>query len=101
MPELKCNPPCGRPSFTISSIVRIPLWYILFLMSYVEVIQRWQRLPEAQQRRLRWQAIPQQVADSMAFEGEPVDLAWLTKLHLQTPPPAGLKPAGESSTTRS
>jgi len=29
---------------------------------------------------LRWQAIPQQVADSLASEGEPVELAWLTNL---------------------
>jgi hypothetical protein len=68
-------------------------------MGYVEAIQRWQLLSARTQQQLRWQAIPQQVADSMAFEGEPVDLAWLTKLHPPTPP-AGLKPAGESSATR-
>jgi len=68
-------------------------------MGYVEAIQRWQLLSARTQQQLRWQAIPQQVADSMAFEGEPVDLAWLTKLHPLTPP-AGLKPAGESSVTR-
>ena len=61
-------------------------------MGYVEAIDRWRALPDAMRRRLRWQAIPQQVAESMAFEGEPVDLAWLTKLHPPTPPPAGSKP---------
>jgi hypothetical protein len=69
-------------------------------MSYVETIQRWRNLPPEQQRQLRWRAIPKQVADSMAFEGEPVDLEWLTKLHLKTPPPAGSKPAAESSVTQ-
>jgi hypothetical protein len=68
-------------------------------MGYVEAIQRWQLLSARTQQQLRWQAIPQQVADSMAFEGEPVDLAWLTKLHPPTPP-AGLKPAGASFATR-
>jgi len=68
-------------------------------MGYVEAIQRWQLLSARTQQQLRWQAIPQQVADSMAFEDEPVDLAWLTKLHPPTPP-AGWKPAGESSATR-
>ena len=61
-------------------------------MGYVEAIDRWRALPDATRRRLRWQAIPQQVAESMAFEGEPVDLAWLTKLHPPTPPPARSKP---------
>jgi hypothetical protein len=68
-------------------------------MGYVEAIQRWQLLSARTQQQLRWQAIPKQVADSMAFEGEPVDLEWLTKLHPPTPP-AGSKPAGESSATR-
>lgn len=66
-------------------------------MSYLEVIRRWRALPAEQQLKLRWAAIPQQVADSMAFEGEPVDPAWLTQLHPPTPPPAGSKPAGASS----
>ena len=68
-------------------------------MGYVEAIHRWQSLPAAARQQLRWQAIPQQVADSMAFEGEPVDLVWLTKLHPPTPP-AGSKPREESSATQ-
>jgi hypothetical protein len=68
-------------------------------MGYVEAIDRWRALPDATRRRLRWQAIPQQVADSMAFEGEPVDLAWLTNLHPPTPPPAGSKPPKAFSVT--
>ena len=49
-------------------------------MGYLEAIDLWRALPDATRCRLRWQAIPQQVADSLAFEGEPVELAWLTIL---------------------
>lgn len=70
-------------------------------MSYLEIIRRWRALPEARQREIRWREIPRQVAASMAFEGEPVDLEWLEKIHRETPRPAGLKPAGASSVTLS
>jgi hypothetical protein len=70
-------------------------------MSFVEAINRWRALPEDEQRRRRWEAIPQQVADSMAFEGEPVDLEWLKKLHKEMGPRGGLKQRAASSATRS
>lgn len=70
-------------------------------MSYLEIIRRWRALPEARQREIRWREIPRQVAASMAFEGEPVDLEWLEKIHHEMPRPAGLKPAGASSVTPS
>jgi len=59
-------------------------------MSFVEAINRWRALPEQEQRRRRWEAIPQQVADSMAFEGEHVDLEWLKTLHRTWGPRAEL-----------
>jgi hypothetical protein len=62
-------------------------------VSYIEAIQKWRDLPEEQQLRRRWDAIPQQVADSMAFEGERVDVEWLKELHAKADPPAGLKPS--------
>jgi hypothetical protein len=65
-------------------------------MSFVEAINRWRALPEDEQRRRRWEAIPQQVADSMAFEGEPVDIEWLKTLHRTLGPRDGSKPRGES-----
>ena len=55
-------------------------------MGYVEAIQRWQLLSARAQQQLRWQAIPKQVADSMAFEGEPVDFEWLKTLHNRRTP---------------
>jgi len=68
-------------------------------MSHRDAIARWQALPPKERQALRWAAIPRQVAESMAFEGEPVDYEWLATLHARTPPPAGSKPAGEYSAT--
>jgi len=65
-----------------------------------EAILRWQALSPERQLELRWRAIPKQVAASMAFEGEPVDIAWLEKLHQQTPRPVGLKQRAASSVTQ-
>jgi hypothetical protein len=45
-------------------------------MTWQENIARW------------WAAIPQQVAASMAFAGEPVDLEWLKELHRRRTPRA-------------
>ena len=59
-------------------------------------IERWRALPSDQRTREEWQRIPRQVAQSMAFEGEPVDLQWLTKQHAPLTPPARLKPSGVS-----
>ena len=42
-------------------------------------IRRWCALPSDQRTREAWHRIPRQVAQSMAFEGEPVHLQWLTK----------------------
>gem|GEM_PF-4637153 len=64
-------------------------------MNYVDTITRWRKLLLETRRKLRWDAIPRQVAESMAFEGEPVDLVWL---HPTTHPLlAGSKPVEESS----
>jgi len=41
-------------------------------------IQRWRALSSEQRTQAAWRRIPRQVAQSMAFEGEPVDLQWLT-----------------------
>jgi hypothetical protein len=61
-------------------------------MKWTETIQRWQRLNTEAQQQICWRRIPRQVALSMAFERENVDLSWLEKLHRQTAPPASLKP---------
>jgi hypothetical protein len=49
-------------------------------MDWNEAIRQWRALPEAEQQRRR-ATIPRKVARSMAFEGEPVDLALLEARH--------------------
>ncbi|MDR1282871.1 MAG: hypothetical protein LBK99_18915 [Opitutaceae bacterium] len=60
-------------------------------MNVAETIATWRALPEEERRRICWQRIPAQVADSMAFEKEPVDIAWLKTRHPQTMPPVASK----------
>src|ERR1039458_4551283 len=52
-------------------------------MKWTETILRWRQLSAEAQRRICWERIPRQVALSMAFEWEPVEVAWLQKLHRQ------------------
>ena len=65
-------------------------------MNWIEIVHRWRRLPAEEKLRRRWQAIPLDVAQSMAFEGEPVDRRWLEELHSQTATPALSKPLAAS-----
>ncbi|MEP6662156.1 MAG: hypothetical protein ABJC04_00705 [Verrucomicrobiota bacterium] len=44
-------------------------------------IAHWRKLSPAERKARRWKEIPRQVAASMAFEGELVDLEWL-KLYI-------------------
>ena len=69
-------------------------------MSYIEKIQQWKALPPERKMQLRWEAIPLNVARSMAFEKEPVDLDLLREIHARTEPPALLKPLSAPSATR-
>lgn len=45
------------------------------------VIHAWRSLPAEEKQAIRWRRIPRNVALSMAFEGEPVDLAELEAEH--------------------
>ena len=56
--------------------------------------------PETQQRRM-WDHIPQSVAESMAFEGEPVGMDLLRAQHARRAPPATSKLREASSATSS
>ena len=43
-------------------------------MTWIENIERWRQLPAEEKLLRRWRAIPRDVAQSMAFEGEAVDI---------------------------
>ena len=50
-------------------------------MNWTKKIERWRALPPEEQARVRRSRIPLNVAESMAFEGEPVELAALEAEH--------------------
>ena len=68
-------------------------------MTWIENIERWRQLPAEEKLVRRWQAIPRDVAQSMAFEGEPVDIQTLREIHARIELPALLKQHGASSPT--
>jgi hypothetical protein len=70
-------------------------------MTYLETIRRWKALPPERKLQLRWEAIPLNVARSMAFEREPVDLETIRALHARTAPPVSLKRPAASSVAQS
>ena len=69
----------------------------LCLMNWTESISQWRRLPAGEKLRRRWQAIPQDVAQSMAFEQEPVELGFLQEILDRIAPPAFSQPPVASS----
>ena len=62
-------------------------------MNWIETVNPWRRLSAAEKLRLRWQAIPQDVAQSMAFEREPVEIRRLQEILDQIAIPDSSKPA--------
>lgn len=70
-------------------------------MDWLSNMKAWQALPEENRRDQAWAQVPQSVAASMAFEGEPVDPTWLEKIHRRTEIPALSNPAAAFSPTRS
>ena len=61
-------------------------------MTTQENITRWRSLPPEEKLRRRWEAIPLDVAQSMAFEREPVAVERIRETLAQIEPPASLKP---------
>lgn len=59
-------------------------------MDWKEAIRRWRALPPEERLRREWESIPENVATSMAFAGEPVDLDVLKETHATRPLPPGL-----------
>jgi len=52
-------------------------------MNWTDRVTQWRRLPPREKLLRRWEAIPLDVAQSMAFEREPVDMAPLRSLLAQ------------------
>ncbi len=52
-------------------------------MDWKQAIKRWRALPLEEQARIRRGRIPLNVAESMAFEGELVDLRMLETEHVR------------------
>ena len=70
-------------------------------MTWIQNIARWRRLPAETKLRHRWEAIPADGAESMAFEGEPVPLETIRATLARIEPPAGLQRPAVSSATNS
>ncbi len=61
-------------------------------MNWKENITRWRSLPPEEKLRRNWEAIPMDVAQSMAFEREPVAMSRIRETLARIEPPALLKP---------
>jgi len=61
-------------------------------MNWKENITRWRAQTPEEKLRRRWEAIPADVARSMAFEGEPVPMEMIRATLDRITPPALLKP---------
>ena len=68
-------------------------------MNWTQAIHEWRRLTPAEKLRRRWQAITQDVAQSMAFEQEPVEMRRLQEILYQIELPGSSKPLAASSPT--
>ena len=69
-------------------------------MNWKENIARWRALPPEEKLRRNWEAIPLDVAQSMAFEREPVPVERIRATLARIEPPALLKPLAAPSATR-
>ena len=61
-------------------------------MNWKENITRWRSLSPEEKLRRNWEAIPMDVAQSMAFEKEPVPVSRMRATLDRIEPPALLKP---------
>jgi hypothetical protein len=69
-------------------------------MNWTDRVTKWRRLSAREKLLRRWEAIPLDVAQSMAFEREPVDLATIRNAIARIAPPDTLIPQGGFSPTR-
>lgn len=67
--------------------------------TWQEAIRQWRALPGEEKLRRSWASIPHSVTQSMAFAGEPVDLAMPEAAHARRPMP--LLPASAKTNSTS
>ena len=68
-------------------------------MNWIEIVHQWRSLTPEEKLHRRWEAIPHDVAQSMAFEQEPEELRRLQEILDQIEPPGSLKPNAEVGLT--
>jgi hypothetical protein len=68
-------------------------------MNWTENIQKWRTLPPERKLQLRWNAISMDVAQSMAFEMEPVSEEKIREILALITPPDSSKLLAEISVT--
>jgi hypothetical protein len=69
-------------------------------MTWQDKLRALRALPQDIRQRRMWDHIPQSVAESMAFEREPVSIHLLREQHARRNRPAGSKlPAASSATS--
>ena len=66
-------------------------------MTWIEHVEGWRRLPPEEKLLRRWKAIPRDVAQSMAFEKEPVEISRLQEILDRIGLPVSSNPRGVSS----
>jgi hypothetical protein len=60
-------------------------------MNWIENVKSWRQLPAEEKLLRRWEAIPRDVAQSMAFEREPVEVSRLQEILDRIEPPVSLR----------
>lgn len=61
------------------------------VVDWREAIESWRGLSAEERLRREWERIPKNVAESMAFAGEPVDIEVLKTQHARRHLPEGLR----------
>ena len=70
-------------------------------MTWQENIRRWQSLPAERKLQIRLEAIPLDVAESIAFEREPVPVEMIREILARATQRVTSKPPSASSATQS
>jgi hypothetical protein len=84
----------AREAAGLTALRRTLVSVIAWEMNWTDRVTKWRRLSAREKLLRRWEAIPLDVAQSMAFEREPVDLATIRNAIARIAPPDTLIPQG-------